>query len=106
MFGDFVQSSSTMKNLLKDLGNSMPGMDEISSFMEIMRQVNQMKFSVVVFDTAPTGHTLRLLSFPSMLDGSIGKILKMQNMGGLMSQVSLILFKSIVFFIITSRNGT
>lgn len=87
MFGDFVQNSSTMKNLLKDLGNSMPGMDEISSFMEIMRQVNQMKFSVVVFDTAPTGHTLRLLSFPSMLDGSVGKILKMQNMGNLMSQV-------------------
>ncbi|XP_040368329.1 ATPase GET3B isoform X2 [Rosa chinensis] len=56
-----------------------PGLDEaiaISKVIQFLESPEYNMFTRIVFDTAPTGHTLRLLSLPDFLDASIGKILK------------------------------
>ncbi|KAG9136625.1 hypothetical protein Leryth_020281 [Lithospermum erythrorhizon] len=59
-----------------------PGLDEaiaISKVMQFLESQEYSMFTRIIFDTAPTGHTLRLLSLPDFLDASIGKILKLRQ---------------------------
>ncbi|PIN10265.1 putative arsenite-translocating ATPase [Handroanthus impetiginosus] len=59
-----------------------PGLDEaiaISKVMQFLESQEYNMFTRIVFDTAPTGQTLRLLSLPDFLDASIGKILKLKQ---------------------------
>ncbi|EEC74000.1 hypothetical protein OsI_08919 [Oryza sativa Indica Group] len=59
-----------------------PGLDEAIAISKVMQFLEAQEYSMfrrIVFDTAPTGHTLRLLSLPDFLDASIGKILKLRS---------------------------
>jgi arsenite-transporting ATPase len=56
-----------------------PGIDEALAFGKILEFVEtEHDYDLIVFDTAPTGHTLRFLSLPETLSGWIGKLIKMR----------------------------
>jgi arsenite-transporting ATPase len=43
-----------------------PGMDELFSLLQIKRHAESERFDAIIVDCAPTGETLRLLSFPDI----------------------------------------
>src|ERR1035437_7615709 len=48
---------------LKEQLNS-PCVEEVAAFNKFIEFMNQPEYDVVIFDTAPTGHTLKLLELP------------------------------------------
>jgi arsenite/tail-anchored protein-transporting ATPase len=46
---------------------SLPGIDEVAALLEMVALGRSGQYDVVVVDTAPTGHTLRLLAMPEAL---------------------------------------
>ncbi|KAK9821538.1 hypothetical protein WJX74_009283 [Apatococcus lobatus] len=79
-------------NFLSDLTSSIPGIDEAMSFAEVMRQVQSFDYECIVFDTAPTGHTLRLLQFPATLQKGLSKLMSLRGaFGGMLGQLTSML---------------
>jgi arsenite-transporting ATPase len=59
------QDSSTSG--LNDLLSNLPGIDEAMGLFQLMKQIDDNNYDITIFDCAPTGHTLNLLSFPSTI---------------------------------------
>eukprot|EP00547_Thalassionema_nitzschioides_P004592 CAMPEP_0194208800 /NCGR_PEP_ID=MMETSP0156-20130528/7144_1 /TAXON_ID=33649 /ORGANISM="Thalassionema nitzschioides, Strain L26-B" /LENGTH=763 /DNA_ID=CAMNT_0038935837 /DNA_START=73 /DNA_END=2364 /DNA_ORIENTATION=- len=69
------------------LNNPPPGLDELVALANVLDPDNVAgDFDVVIVDTAPTGHTLRLLALPQFLDGLLGKLIQLRmKLSGLAS---------------------
>ncbi|KAI9684452.1 MAG: Golgi to ER traffic- protein [Trizodia sp. TS-e1964] len=71
-----------MGGMMQDLAFSIPGVDEAMSFAEVLKQVKSMSYETIIFDTAPTGHTLRFLQFPTVLEKALAKISQLSSQFG------------------------
>lgn len=65
---------------IQDLASTNPpGIDEALAFGKVLEYIEtEHDYDLVIFDTAPTGHTLRLLGLPETLSSWVGKILKLR----------------------------
>ncbi|MFX0084514.1 MAG: ArsA family ATPase [Candidatus Hodarchaeota archaeon] len=65
---------------------SPPGADETVAFIQLLEFIQNPEFDVIVFDTAPTGHTLKLLQLPEMTQSWLYRLIKMRRrIGGMMT---------------------
>jgi arsenite-transporting ATPase len=56
------------------LSLSLPGLDELMAFFEISAWVEARRYDCIVVDTAPSGHTLRLLAMPELIRRWLGML--------------------------------
>lgn len=85
--GFFDSLGQDNMSFIKEISQSLPGVDEAMSLTEVLRLIQKMTFSVVVFDTAPTGHALRFLALPEITEKLTTKFLGVGNrFSGLISQ--------------------
>jgi arsenite-transporting ATPase len=73
----FKKATSLDMDLFKDL--MMPGIDEVFAMKSLLDEYRSGEWDLVVFDTAPTGHTLRALTTPDFLDAWLMRILAIRK---------------------------
>lgn len=59
--------------------SGMAGSDEAAAFQLLLEYMDDPRFDRVVIDTAPTGHTLRLLALPERVDGMMDRFLSLRD---------------------------
>lgn len=93
----FEPDTST-KNLLNELTSSIPGIDEAMTLGYIVKIINNFDFECVIFDTAPTGHTLRLLNFPNLLGKGLEKMISLkENFSSILNNVGSLMNSEMSF---------
>ncbi len=60
-------------------GGTVPGGDETAALQLLLEYFDDPRFDRVIVDTAPTGHTLRLLELPDIMDSMMGRLLSFRE---------------------------
>ena len=68
--------TNSQYSVITNLFKNIPGIDDALGYISLMKNVLEMNYSIIIFDTAPTGHTLKLLSYPNTLKESYSKIVQ------------------------------
>src|SRR5437868_9403151 len=71
--------SGEVDSLVADELTVLPGMDELANLLWINRHRESGNYDVIVVDAAPTGETLRLLSFPDVMRWWMQRIFPIQR---------------------------
>ncbi len=79
-----VISSATYvreSDVMQFLELSLPGVDEVMAFLKLIEVARdeERNYDLIVVDTAPTGHTLRLLEMPALLSSWLRLMLRMRS---------------------------
>ena len=73
-----VQEKSNVEGFLQHMENAFPGIDEANNLKYMASLLDNKDYDLVIFDTAPTGHTLKLLEMPMIIGKSMEKILELK----------------------------
>ncbi|KAF4981429.1 hypothetical protein FZEAL_2777 [Fusarium zealandicum] len=79
---DVNAAAGGLGGMMQDLAFAIPGIDEAMSFAEVLKQVKSLSYETIIFDTAPTGHTLRFLQFPTVLEKALAKVSQLSSQYG------------------------
>ncbi|MCG2717509.1 MAG: ArsA family ATPase, partial [Nanoarchaeota archaeon] len=58
---------------------SLPGMDEVMALIKIMDFLDEAEYDMYILDTAPTGHTMRLLTLPALMSKWVDVLAEMHG---------------------------
>ncbi len=75
-FGEMLPKE--MFDLLLDTNYMPVEFAEGIGFLRLLDYLIESDFEKIIFDTAPTGHTLKLLELPDYLDSFVGKMIRFQ----------------------------
>lgn len=70
-----------LEDLTSLFTNPPPGIDEVVALSKIVQYGDsaEYKFDRIIIDTAPTGHTLRLLQLPKFVNSMTGNLIKLRT---------------------------
>lgn len=89
---DFSEKYNAVMKLIADRGTyfdredienffslTLPGLDEVMAIIRIANILKEEQYDLIILDTAPTGHTIRLLSLPKEMEKWIRLMDTMQS---------------------------
>lgn len=83
-----------------------PGSDEVAALDFLVDYVDSDAWEIIVLDTAPTGHTLRLLDLPAVMDTTLETVLSVRDQVRRKADSARQLMLGPAYYAVGSKTGT